>query len=164
MVGGTMTRKRTLGTRAALGGLTAAAALIAAQPAAQADEVTDLRTNQQLLQQRVDQLAQSANVGAGPVLETTTGGPVNVQMMGGSFPRSFLIPGTDTSIRVGGEIREVVDYFFSGGNPNGSPFSTTVGVNGQAQAIPLDLHNTVGAGGAIVSTSNVARSRGNSIF
>ena len=70
----------------------------------QADEVLDLRTNQELLQQRVDQLAQARvpgnlfGVGGPP-------GPVNVQMTGGSFPRSFLIPGTDTSIRVGGEIR-----------------------------------------------------------
>src|SRR3954451_14506367 len=93
--GGAMTRKRTIGTRAALGGLTAAMALIGAQSAARADETADLRTNQELLQRRVDQLAQ--NVGAGTVLETTTGGPVNVQMTGGSFPRSFLIPGTDTS-------------------------------------------------------------------
>src|SRR5690242_14547928 len=100
-----MIRKRTIGTRAALGGLTAAVALMTALPAARADEVTDLRANQELLQRRVDQLAQ--NVGVGPVLEPTTGGPVGVAMTGGSFPRSFLIPGTDTSIRVGGEIRMV---------------------------------------------------------
>ena len=30
----------------------------------------------------------------------------------GSFPRSFLIPGTDTSIRVGGFIDETLDYYF----------------------------------------------------
>ena len=64
-----MTRKRTIGTRAALGGLTAAVALIAAQPAAKADEVSDLRANQELLQRRIDQLAQS-NVGAGSYLGT----------------------------------------------------------------------------------------------
>ena len=44
-------------------------------------------------------------------------GPVNVQMTGGSFPRSFLIPGTDTSIRVGGEIRMSALYWIDGGNP-----------------------------------------------
>ena len=46
--------------------------------------------------------------GAGPANPYGVGGPAGprqVQMMGGSFPRSFLIPGTDTSIRVGGEIR-----------------------------------------------------------
>ena len=54
-----MTRKRTIGTRAALGGLTAAVALIAAQPAAKADEVSDLRANQEVLQRRIDQLSQA---------------------------------------------------------------------------------------------------------
>ena len=54
-----MTRKRTIGTRAALGGLTAAVALIAAQPAAKADEISDLRANQEVLQRRIDQLAQA---------------------------------------------------------------------------------------------------------
>jgi hypothetical protein len=132
-----MTRKRTLGTRAALGGITAAAALIAAQPAAKADELTDLRANQELLQRRVDQLAQSGNVGAGPVLETTTGGPVNVQMTGGSFPRSFLSPGTDTSIRVGGEIRLDSLYYITGGNPNEQPQGTNAGTTGQLNNIPL---------------------------
>src|SRR5690349_3812707 len=111
-----MTRKWTVGTRATLSGLTAAAALVAAQPAAQADDGVDLRTNQELVQRRIDQLAQ--NVGAGPVLAPTEGGPVGVQMLGGSFPRSFLIPGTDTSIRVGGEIRMNATYWISGGNPN----------------------------------------------
>jgi hypothetical protein len=82
-------------------------------------------------------------------------------MVGGSFPRSFLVPGTDTSIRVGGEIREVADYFFSGGNPNqGTPWNTTVGVNGQAQAIPLNIHAAVAPGTAAA----VARARSNSIF
>ena len=70
-VGGAMTRKRTIGTRVALGGLTAAVALMTAQPAARADEVVDLRANQELLQRRVDQLAQ-ANVGAGPYLAPTS--------------------------------------------------------------------------------------------
>ena len=54
-----MTRIRTIGTRAALGGFTAAVALMTAQPAARADEVADLKANQELLQQRVDQLAQA---------------------------------------------------------------------------------------------------------
>jgi hypothetical protein len=62
--------------------------------AASADELSDLRANQQLLQQRLDQLAQMPP-GAAP------GGPGAVTLAG-SFPRSFLIPGTDTSLRVGG--------------------------------------------------------------
>ena len=132
-----MSTKRTIGTLAALGGLTAAIALLSGLPSAKADELSDLRANQQLLQQRLDQLAQ-AIPGPGSPYPGGPPGPVGVQMVGGSFPRSFLIPGTDTSIRVGGEIREVLDYFFDGGNANqGTPWNTTVGDNGQAQAIPL---------------------------
>ena len=78
-------------------------ALLGAHPA-QADEPADLRVNQELLQRRLDQLAQ-ARIPGNPYGVGTPAGPVNVQMTGGSFPRSFLIPGTDTSIRVGGEIR-----------------------------------------------------------
>src|SRR4051794_26683997 len=147
-----MTRKRTIRTRAALGGLTAAVALITALPAARADEVADLRTNQEVLQRRVDQLAQSGNVGAGPVLGETSGGPVGVQMMGGSFPRSFLIPGTDTSIRVGGEIRMIGIYWINGGNPNGSSATTNAGITGQLNTIPL-------SGMPVGSTAWIARRR-----
>jgi hypothetical protein len=159
-----MTRKRNIATMAALGGMTAAVALLSAQPAAKADELSDLRANQQLLQQRLDQLAQLPAVGS-PVGGLYPGGPrattAGANIVGGSFPRSFLVPGTDTSIRVGGEIREVFDYFFSGGNPNqGTPWNTTVGVNGQAQAIPLNIHAAVVPGTAAA----VARARGNSIF
>ncbi len=118
--------------------------------AARADEASDLRANNQLLQQRLDQLAQQPSVpgnvyGVGPANPAATTGAT-----GGSFPRSFLIPGTDTSIRIGGQITEIVDYWLSGGPPNGSPQSTTVGDNGQVQALPL------GSGGQ--------GSRGNGIF
>ena len=113
-----MTRKRTIATMAALGGFTAAVALLSGLPAAKADELGDLRANQELLQHRLDQLAQAGNPGAGPYLAPSAGGPAGVQTMGGSFPRSFLIPGTDTSIRVGGAITVNVMYFFNGGNPN----------------------------------------------
>ena len=37
-------------------------------------------------------------------------------IVGGSFPRSFLIPGTDTSIRVGGFIDLTGLYFLQGAN------------------------------------------------
>src|SRR3979411_3083228 len=93
-----MTRKRNIGSIAALGGFTAVVALMTALPSANADELADLRANQELLQRRVDQLAQAAPAafppgGGGP------GGPV----MTGSFPRSFVIPGTEVSLRVGGQ-------------------------------------------------------------
>ena len=63
--------------------------------AARADELTDLRADQELLQRRIDQLVQ-AQPGGG-VLAPTGGPQVGMTMAGGSFPRSFLIPGTDTS-------------------------------------------------------------------
>ena len=131
-----MTRKRTIGTRAALGGLTAAVALLTAQPAAKADQVSDLRANNELLQRRLDQLAQ-ARIPGDPYGVTARPGPTTVQMMGGSFPRSFLIPGTDTSIRVGGEIRLNTQFFVTGGNSHQNPQSTNAGTTGQLNTIPL---------------------------
>lgn len=61
-----MTRKRNLGNLAAIGGLTAMAALLTGLSAAHADELADLRANQQLLQLRIDQLAQAQAQGAPP--------------------------------------------------------------------------------------------------
>ena len=61
-----MTNKRNIGTVAALGGLTAAVALITALPSARADELSDLRANQELLQRRVDAGASSPAEIAGP--------------------------------------------------------------------------------------------------
>ncbi len=152
-----MIRKRTIGTLAALGGLTAAIALLSGLPSAKADELADLRANQELLQRRVDQLAQIPAVGSpvGGLYGGGPRGPVGVAMAGGSFPRSFLVPGTDTSLRVGGEISEVFDYWFNGGNPNTTPQNSTVGDTGQLESIPLHVHTAAG---------NPARSRGNSIF
>jgi hypothetical protein len=131
-----MTSKRTIGTRAALGGLTAAVALMTAAPAAKANELADLRANQELLQRRIDQLAQLRGPGD-PYGVTGPAGPVGVQMTGGSFPRSFLIPGTDTSIRVGGEIRLNTTFWVTGGNPNQNPQGTNAGTTGQLNTIPL---------------------------
>src|SRR5438552_18896688 len=98
-----MTNKRNIGTVAALGGLTAAVALITALPSARADEISDLRANQELLQRRIDQLAQVPPPG-GP------GGPV----LAGSFPRSFVIPGTEVSLRVGGQGVGSVIWYLKG--------------------------------------------------
>jgi hypothetical protein len=109
--------------------------------AARADELSDLRTNQELLQQRLDQLAQ-AQVPGNLFGVGGAKGPVGVQTVGGSFPRSFLIPGTDTSIRVGGTITVNVMYFFEGGNPNQTTASTTnFGNNGALNSAPLHVHN-----------------------
>jgi hypothetical protein len=47
-------------------------------------------------------------------------------MIGGSFPRSFLFPGSDTSIRVGGFTDLTMDYWLTGGPANGNT-TTAVG-------------------------------------
>ncbi len=129
-----MIKNRTIATVAALGGLTAAIALLAGLPAAKADELADLRANQELLQQRLDQLAQAA---------PAPGAALGV----GSFPRSFLVPGTDTSLRVGGfGIGRVTWYLrgvqpsadlFGQGNANGDRTEGSGGT-GNLPAIPLN--------------------------
>jgi len=109
----------------------------------------DLQANQLLLQQRIDQLAA---VGLAPdVFGVATNPAASAPATAGSFPRSILIPGTDTSIKIYGQITEVMDYWMSGGNPNTSPQSTTVGDNGQVQSAPLN-------------GSGVAKARSNGIW
>jgi hypothetical protein len=132
-------------TTATVGCATAALAALATASSAQAD---DLQLNQQLLNTRVDQLAA---VGLAPDVFGVAHNPAaGAPVTAGSFPRSILIPGTDTSLKVYGQITEIVDYFLTGGNPNSSPQSTTVGNNGQVNAIPLN--------------NTVQRARGNGIF
>ncbi len=104
-----MIKNRTIATVAALGGLTAAIALLAGLPAAKADELADLRANQELLQQRLDQLAQAAP-------------PPGAALGVGSFPRSFLVPGTDTSLRVGGFGIGRVTWYLRGVQPSADLF------------------------------------------
>jgi hypothetical protein len=159
-----MNRTDKIGGLAAIGGMTAAVVLLTGLPTAKADELADLRANQELLQRRIDQLAQVAPgnpYGRGaPNPAATTGAT------GGSFPRSFLIPGTDTSIRVGGEIREVLDYWFQNGQTNGSQ-NTTVGDNGQALSQSLDVHGQTVPGlpnAGSLAPVQVNHSRGNGIF
>jgi hypothetical protein len=86
--------------------LAAVAIAIAARfSAAGADELNDLRVNQAQINSRIDQLAQPT---AAP---SPLGSPApNNEPAAGSFPRSFLIPGTNTSIRVGGAIDETLRY------------------------------------------------------
>src|SRR5437879_9825310 len=99
-----MTEKRNIRGVAAIGGLSAAIALLTGLPAVSADELADLRANQELLQKRIDQLSQAPPPAPGPFVpgfgpeSRPTAAPVST----GSFPRSFLIPGTDTSLRIGG--------------------------------------------------------------
>src|ERR1700728_1944448 len=146
-----MIKGRKIGTIAALGGSTAALAMLTGLAGARAD---DLQVNQQLLDNRIDQLAQGLNPGAKNQFSVdqnpaTAGTPVTA----GSFPRSILIPGTDTSIKIYGQVTEIVDYFLSGGGAfaNASPQNTTIGDNGAVQSIPL-------------RNGAVAEARGNGIF
>jgi porin-like protein len=132
--------------------------------AAQADELSDLQEKNQALQQRIDQLAQ-AIPGAGGFY--TQGAPpapsAGAGLVGGSFPRSFLIPGTDTSLRIGGEIRENLTYWFNGRSPNVDPPSSNVLNNGGLNSAPVHIHNAI-VGGVVVPSSNPTRSRDVAIF
>src|ERR1700730_6849169 len=138
-----MTNTHGFGSFAAIGSLTATIALLTGLPAASADELADLRANQELLQRRIEQLAQGRdpNVPRGGGVPGAYGAEAvpGVPLSGGSFPRSFLIPGTDTSIRVGGQITEVLDYWLQNGPANGLQ-STTLSTNGNLQGQSLDIH------------------------
>jgi hypothetical protein len=69
--------------------------------AARADELSDLRANNTLLQQKLDQISQEQRAGA----------PEDRQApRPGNFPRSFAIPGTETSVRIGGTLTESFGY------------------------------------------------------
>jgi hypothetical protein len=88
-----MTRKRTLAKVAAIGGVIATAALLTGLPAASADELADLRANQELLQRRLDQLSQAPAAPAGtgygiPAAYGILAAP-GVPMAGGSFRARF---------------------------------------------------------------------------
>src|SRR5260221_8090658 len=166
-----------LGAVAATGGFAAAIALLTGLPSARADEVADLRANQELLQRRIDQLAQAQNVGSGSYLGGAPNPAAGQPAGAGSFPRSFLIPGTDTSLRVGGQLSTSAIYYFTGAPINGSPPSTTVCITGNLGTIPLDRHGQIvlpnaagnsGAGATIagpaMAGSIVDRSRSNGIL
>jgi Porin subfamily/DcaP outer membrane protein len=169
-----MTRKRNIGNVAAIGGATAVIALLTGLSGARADELADLRANQQLLQQRIDQLAQAQAQGGPPA--PLTGGSGGGQALtlgykpaptspslGGSFPRSFLIPGTDTSLRVGGFVDITGLYYLQGNNASnpGTPSSNS-GQNGNLSSIPLGEGFIPGAanGGVVAQSANHSRSNG----
>src|ERR1700739_1356051 len=107
---------------------------------ARADELADLRANQELLQRRVDQLAQ-----AGPSTGPGPGGPV----MAGSFPRSFVIPGTEVSLRIGGQGVGSVLWYLKGAATGGALsgqgsfneiYTDGQGGTGNPPSIPLNTH------------------------
>src|SRR5215469_4222260 len=165
-----MIRTHAIRGLAAIGGLTATIALLTGLPTVMADELADLRANQELLQRRIDQLAQAAT--PAPPLPGTTGGgralPLGTEpvpgaaLVGGSFPRSFLIPGTDTSIRIGGFVDLTGLYYLQGAN-SGNPGlpSSNAGQNGNLNALPIGQQFVPGLGNVAQQTNH---SRGNGIF
>ena len=86
-----MRKRRNATIVTALAAALSVPALLGAHPA-QADEPADLRVNQELLQRRLDQLAQ-ARIPGNPYGVGTPAGPVNVQMTGGSFASLVSDPG-----------------------------------------------------------------------
>jgi hypothetical protein len=156
-----MIRTQGLGAFAVMG-LTATIALLSGLPVAGADELSDLRATQELLQRRIEQLAQGTKVYPGVPGALGTPPTPGAALLGGSFPRSFLIPGTDTSIRVGGFIDLTGNYLLQGantGNP-GTP-SSNVGQNGNLNGVPIGPQIVPGLG---LVPQQANHSRGNSFF
>jgi hypothetical protein len=113
-----MVGERSYSRVAAIGGPTVAIILLlAGLGAAGADELSDLRTNQQLLQLRLDQLSQPPAQGSAPAAPGSGSGknaaPDQPPVVGGSFPRSFLIPGTNTSVTISGAVQQNFGYGIS---------------------------------------------------
>jgi hypothetical protein len=150
-----------------LAGVTVALAvvLLVGGGAADADELSDLRAQMATLRAKMDQLAQFAPGSTGGSAYGTKAVP-GAGVIGGSFPRSFLIPGTDTSIRIGGMVDLTGFYFFQNGPPNGTP-SNVVGTDGNlgSQALNVGGQTVPGYGpkGFVVPVQ-VNHSRGNGIF
>ena len=150
-----MSTKRRAGIVPAIGQTLPIFALTTGLSVAHADELADLRANQELLQRRVDQLAQ-----AGPAAFPAPPGPGG-PVMTGSFPRSFVIPGTEVSLRVGGQgVGSVLWYLkghATGGALNGQgsmneTFMDGQGGTGNLPSIPLNTH-TFGVGSAVGSAN-----------
>jgi hypothetical protein len=87
-------------------GLAAAVAvLLAGLAPARGDDLSDLRVKQQQLQQQLDQLQGESETPPGE-----TAAPNRPPVAGGSFPRSFVIPGTNTSLSIGGSVQRNFVY------------------------------------------------------
>ncbi len=156
-----MTRTLATGAFAAIGGLIAAIVLLAGSSAARADELADLRasqehlrSDQELLQRRIDQLSQAPPPGApGPYVPGfgPEARPATAPVTTGSFPRSFLIPGTDTSLRIGGYANGEVVWWIKGAavggqlNSQGGNVNQTFydGPGGTGNLASIPLNNSV---------------------
>jgi hypothetical protein len=139
------------------------AAMLPWPSVARADQIADLQAKQDELQLRLSQIAQIPSTG-GAYSTDSRSEAAGSAAAGGSFPRSFLIPGTDTSIRIGGQIIVSSTYFLNGGNPNAVPATSSVGNNGALNQAPLHIHNAAPVAGVFPLAGNPARSRSDSIF
>src|ERR1700704_1102340 len=126
-----MSRRRGAGIVPVVGWTLPAFALATGLSVARADELADLRANQELLQKRIDQLAQ---VPPPPPPRAGPGGPV----LSGSFPRSFVIPGTEVSLRVGGQGVGSMIWYMKGQAVGGRLGGQ--GGSGNLPSIPLNTH------------------------
>ncbi len=135
-----MSKRQGAGITLAIGWTLPGLLLATGLSTARADEIADLRANQELLQRRVDQLAQ-----AGPSTGPGPGGPV----LAGSFPRSFVIPGTEVSLRVGGQAVGTMMWWLKGHAPGGGLggqggineiYMDGQGGTGNLASIPLNTH------------------------
>jgi len=114
-------------------------------------EADDVAANQDLLDARINQLANTGqNPGSGSAYSIDQNPTAGSAVLSGSFPRSILIPGTETSLKITGWISLHSDYWLTGGPPNASPDTANTGATGQLQVIPL--------------RNSVAAARSNNIF
>jgi len=155
-----MIRRRNLCSVAAIGGI-GAILLLVGSSVSRADELADLRANQELLQKRIDQLSQAPPQAApfvpgfGP---ETIAKPTGLPVSGGSFPRSFLIPGTDTSLRIGGFANLNVLWYINGASQSGQ-LNGQGGINNQTF---FDGQGGTGNLASIPLNNSINRSRGES--
>src|SRR5437763_10273528 len=150
-----MSSRRGAGIVPALGWSLPVFMLVTGLSAAHADELADLRANQELLQRRIDQLAQVPPPPPAP----GPGGPV----MAGSFPRSFVIPGTEVSLRVGGQgVGSVIWYLkgravggaLSGQGSYNETYNDGQGGTGNLPGIPMNTHTFSAGPGAEVGNAH----------
>src|SRR5437016_10491266 len=154
--GVSMSRRRGAGIVPAIGWTLPVVVLATGLSTARADELSDLRANQELLQRRIDQLAQvppPAPPPGGP------GGPVTA----GSFPRSFVIPGTEVSLRIGGQAVGSVLWYLKGNAVGGAlsgqgsyneTYNDGQGGTGNLSGIPLNTHTFSAGPGAAVGNAH----------
>ena len=114
--------------RSALLGSGAAVALLMPSAAAAADDIDGLKDQIQTLQDRLDQIEQDQAA----IDERTQGlAPAALLVTGGDIEGSFKLPGSDTSMKIGGLIK--ADFFYD--------FDTNVDALGPSfyfASIPLD--------------------------